>query len=211
MNGRAKWIPWSLAAALSVGLALFSYRYLAGVGPRGAEILGNLFARPWLYVHIAGAATALLVGALNFVPAIRRRAPAVHRWVGRVYMVSCLVGGPAGLVIAFGSFAGPIATVGFASLAVCWIITNVQGWRRAAAHRFTEHRAWMIRSFALTFAAVTLRVYLPLIPLFHASFVEGYRVISFLAWIPNLVVAELYIRGAFRTLALGPLKVPSPA
>ncbi len=185
---------WGLAACLCAGLALFSYRYLAGVGPLSPQILANLFAKPFLYVHIAGAATALLVGPLNLLPVVRRRAPAVHRWIGRTYMVGCLIGGAGGLVVAFGSFAGPIATVGFAGLAVGWLVTNVQGWRAARGRRFAEHRAWMIRSFALTFAAVTLRLYLPLIMVFHLSFVDGYRAISFLCWIPNLIAAELYLR-----------------
>ena len=99
--------------------------------------------------------------------------------------------------MAFGSTAGPIATGGFASLAVVWIITNVQGWRMARERRFEAHRAWMIRSFALTFAAVTLRLYLPFLPLAGIQFVDGYRAISYLCWIPNLLLAELYIRGAF--------------
>ena len=55
----------------------------------------------------------------------------------------------------------------------------------------------MIRSFALTFAAVTLRLYLPLIPLLGLSFIDGYRAVSFLCWIPNLIIAELYLRGVF--------------
>lgn len=187
---------WGVTALLCAGLALFSYRYLPAIGPRSPQILENLFARPWLDLHIAGAATALLVGPLNLLAPIRRRAPGVHRWIGRTYVIACVVGGAGGLVIAFGSFAGPIATAGFASLAICWLVTNVQGWRSARARRFADHRSWMIRSFALTFAAVTLRLYLPFIPLFHASFVEGYRVISFLAWVPNMIAAELYLRRA---------------
>jgi uncharacterized membrane protein len=197
---------WGVAAILCAGLALFSYRYLAAVGPRSPQILANLFAKPWLDVHIAGAATALLLGPLNLLAPIRRAAPAVHRWIGRTYVVGCLVGGAGGLVVAFGSFAGPVATAGFASLAVCWLATNIQGWRSARGRRFAEHRAWMIRSFALTFAAVTLRLYLPFIPLFHLSFVEGYRIISFLAWVPNLVVAELYLRRAAPSVRTAPLQ-----
>jgi uncharacterized membrane protein len=185
-----------LAGLLSAGVALFSYRYLARIGPMSPAILANLFARPWLDVHIAGAATALLIGPVQFLPWIRGRR-AVHRRLGRAYVVGCLVGGLGGLIVAFGSTAGPIATAGFGSLAVIWIIANVQGWRSARARRFDAHRAWMIRSFALTFAAVTLRLYLPLFPLLGLSFVDGYRAVSFLAWIPNLALAELYIRGAF--------------
>ena len=51
---------------------------------------------------------------------------------------------------------------------------------------------------AMTFAAVTLRLYLPMIPLSGLSFVEGYRAISWLCWLINLAVVELHLRGAFR-------------
>jgi uncharacterized membrane protein len=198
MSGRLNTGLWGLAALLSAGVALFSYRYLVGVGPLAPNVVANLFARPWLYAHIAGAATALLVAPLQLAPPIRARWPAVHRTLGRIYVVGCLIGGSAGLIVAFGSTAGPVATAGFGSLAVIWIVTNVQGWRAARARRFADHRQWMIRSFALTFAAVTLRLYLPLPPLLGISFVDGYRAISFLCWISNLALAELYLRGAFR-------------
>jgi uncharacterized membrane protein len=197
MMTRVRWSLWGLAGLLSAGIALFSYRYLPGIGPMSPGVLANLFARPWLDIHIAGAATALLIGPIQFLPWIRKRRVA-HRRLGRVYVVGCLIGGVGGLIVAFGSTAGPIATAGFGSLAVIWIIANVQGWRSARARRFDTHRAWMIRSFALTFAAVTLRLYLPLFPLLGVSFLDGYRAVSFLAWIPNLALAELYIRGAFR-------------
>ncbi|MDQ2861171.1 MAG: DUF2306 domain-containing protein, partial [Pseudomonadota bacterium] len=97
------------------------------------------------------------------------------------------------LVMAFGS----TATAGFGGLAAIWIVANVQGWRMAAERRFGAHRAWMIRSFAMTFAAVTLRLYLPLFPFLGVSFLDGYRAVSFLSWVPNLILAELYLRGAF--------------
>jgi uncharacterized membrane protein len=188
------WSLWGLAALLSAGVAIYSYRYLPRVGMLATPILANAFHRPWLDIHVAGAATALLIGPLQFLPRLRARRRAVHRWLGRTYVTACLIGGVGGLVMAFGSTAGPIATGGFGSLAVIWIIANVQGWRMALLRRFTDHRAWMIRSFALTFAAVNLRLYLPLIPLTGLSFVDGYRAISYLCWIPNLLVAEVYIR-----------------
>ena len=79
-------------------------------------------------------------------------------------------------------------------LAILWLFTTLMGLRLAMARRFDAHRAWMIRSWALTFAAVTLRLYLPMIPLFDVAFLDGYRAISFLCWIPNLIAAELYLR-----------------
>jgi uncharacterized membrane protein len=189
------WSLWTLYALLSAAVAIFSYRYLPRVGLLAPEILANLFARPWLNVHVAGAATALLVGPIQFLPWVRRRFPALHRTLGRIYVIGCLVGGVGGLVMAFGTLAGPIATVGFAGLAVCWIIANVQGWRLAMARRFEEHRAWMLRSFAMTFAAVTLRLYIVALPMLGMSYIDAYRTASFLAWIPNLILVELYLRG----------------
>jgi len=185
---------WGLTAFLSVGVALFSYRYL---GPpnvtQAPQILANLFARPWLMVHAGGAATALLIGGFQFLPALRRRRQ-VHRWMGRVYATACIVGGAAGLPLSLGTTAGPVAAWGFGLLAVLWLYTTSQGWLTARARRFDEHRAWMIRSFSLTFAAVTLRLYLPLADVAGLSFETAYPAIAWLAWVPNLALAELYLR-----------------
>ena len=205
MSGRLNKTLWTLMAVLSIGVAVFSYRYLPRIGPMAPPILQNLFARPWLDVHVVGAATALLIGPFQFLPGLRARHRWLHRWTGRTYVVACLVGGVGGLVMAAGSTAGPIATAGFGGLGVMWIIANIQGWRLAMARRFDAHRSWMIRSFALTLAAVTLRLYLPVIPLTDLPFVDGYRAVSFLCWVPNLMIAEIYIRAtAMRRTAAQP-------
>jgi hypothetical protein len=52
----------------------------------------------------------------------------------------------------------------------------------------------MIRSFALTAAAITLRMYLPLIFVFHWNFSVAYPAIAWLCWIPNALAAEVYLR-----------------
>ena len=196
-TGRSARALWGLGAVLSVGVALFSYRYLPQYGAQAPAILGNALSRPWLYLHVAGAATALLIAPIQLLPGLRRQGRPWHRWLGRTYVVACLLGGVGGLVSAFGSTAGPVATAGFASLAVCWIVANIMGWRRATQRRFAEHRRWMIYSFAMTFAAVTLRLGLPIAPILHHPFVEGYRVMAWASWLLNLAVAELYLRGAF--------------
>ena len=59
--------------------------------------------------------------------------------------------------------------------------------------RFDDHRRWMIRSWALTLAAVTLRLYLPAVMILDWPFLPWYRAIAFLAWVPNLAIAELYL------------------
>lgn len=204
MTGKLSTALWAMAAVLSVGVALVSYRYLAPQPPGGADnVLANLFARPWLAVHAGGAATALLVGGFQLLPALRRRR-ALHRWLGRVYAVGCIVGGLSGLRLAFGTSAGAFAGLGFGLLAVLWLYATGQAWRLARARRFDEHREWMIRSFAMTFAAMTLRLYLPVAPILGYDFMDGYRLTAWISWIPNLMVAELYLRRGRRRLALAP-------
>jgi hypothetical protein len=199
----ARCLAWSVCVLLCAFVALVSYRYLFSVAEAPPVIANNAFKNPWLVVHVAGAATALLIGPLQFSSRLRSRFRKFHRWLGRTYVVSCLVGGAAGFVLALGASTGPISKTGFASLAVAWIVTTTLAWRRAMQLRFVQHRAWMIRSFALTFAAVTLRLYLPLAALLSINFVYAYRAISFLAWLPNLLVVEIYLRSRKASLVSG--------
>ncbi|MGH6985350.1 MAG: DUF2306 domain-containing protein [Caulobacteraceae bacterium] len=193
---------WELVAVSSVGGALFSYRYLAPHPPLvGHDIAANLFKRPWLAIHASLAVTALLVGPFQFVSRLRARSPRTHRILGRVYVGSCLGAAPAALVLAAGTDAGPIAQAAFSTLAVIWFVFTLKAVRLAMAGRIAEHRRWMVRSFALTFAAVTLRLLLPFPPLLlHASFLDGYRAISWISWTSNLLIAEVWLN---RTSLLG--------
>lgn len=195
---RTSKVFWALGALLCAGVGLYSYRYFGNVSATAPNILGNVLAKPWLWLHIAGAATALLVSPIQLPPVIRKRFPVAHRIIGRVYVIGCLSGGAGGFVAAFGSTAGPVATIGFALLAMTWIYVNIQGWRAAIQRRFTDHRRWMLRSFSLTFAAVTLRLYLPLGIVAGLPFLDVYRATAWISWIPNLILMELYLRGAFR-------------
>lgn len=187
-------IAWTLLALLSLGVAAYSARYLLHPPQSPAQALGNPRGVPWLYIHVAGSVVALVLGSLQFLPVLRKGANPSHRWIGRVYVSGCLIGGAAALVLAPGSYAGPIASAGFASLGILWIAATLLGWRAVVQGRHADHRRWMIRSWALTLAAVTLRLYLPMVMILDLPFLPWYRAISFLAWVPNLVAAELWLR-----------------
>jgi len=187
-------IGWGILLLLCLGVVAYSARYLLHPPRTPAEALGNPLGVPWLWIHVAGSVVALALGPFQFLPALRRSGVKPHRWIGRTYVLGCLVGGGAGLILAAGSSAGPIATAGFGGLALIWIATNLLGWRAAVHGRFDVHRRWMIRSWALTLAAVTLRIYLPLVMIFGLPFLPAYQAISFLAWVPNLLLAELWLR-----------------
>ena len=186
-------LVWSAGALASLGVALYAYHYLlpAAVAPPG--IAENPFVWPWLAIHAGVGGTALALAPLQLLPRLRARRPRLHRWIGRTYVTAAFVGGVAGLILAVGSTAGPVASWGFGLLALAWMATTAQAWRLALARRFDAHRRWMLRSFALIFAAVTLRIYLPLSLIAGLDPLQSYRAIAWLCWVPNLVAVETYL------------------
>lgn len=188
-------------ALLGACVALFSYRYVATLGPVPANVLANQFFDHWIVVHAGAASTALLTGAAQFSATIRQRRPGLHRACGWLYVLGCIVGGVSGVVLSAGVSTGVVAAAGFGVLGTSWVIATVQGLLRARARNVVQHRVWMMRSYALTFAAVTLRVYVPVSQLIGVDFMTAYPCIAWLAWIPNLLVAEVCLRRRSRPLA----------
>jgi uncharacterized membrane protein len=183
-------------ALLGVCVGLVSCRYIANVGPVPANVLANRFFDGWIGVHAAAASTALILGVMQLSGFVRRRWPQLHRVSGRLYVAGCVAGGASALVLSAGVSTGPVAAAGFGALGVLWLYATMQGLRTARAREFSRHRAWIIRSYALTFAAVTLRLYLPISQLIGIDFALAYRCIAWLSWLPNMVVAEVCIRKA---------------
>jgi hypothetical protein len=185
---------WLLITLLSVGVGGYAL-YLTATGFEHLGLTNPMFD-PWgLRTHIAASGFAMILGAFQFSKTLRRKAPTVHRWMGYGYVTACTVGGLAGGTIAMSSTAGPVAGWGFLLLAIFWVPFTLLALAAAMRKDFVSHERWMIRSFALTFGAVTLRIYLPIaIIMNHGEFpLDAYRAIAWLAWVPNLIVAELFI------------------
>lgn len=186
---------FGLMALMALGVALVSARYLLPEVPFPAPPM-VVQMENWplaVLAHAGGGVIALALGSFQLVT---RRGPrrVWHRWAGRTYVLACVVSAVSGFWLALHASAGPVATAGFGLLAIVWLGSTVMGWRKAVTGEFARHRRWMIRSLSLTFAAVTLRILLPLIPLTGLEFVEGYRAIAFLCWVPNLLFAEAWLR-----------------
>jgi uncharacterized membrane protein len=147
--------------------------------------------RALITTHAAAAALALLLGPFQFLDRLRAARPRLHRTLGYLYLVlGVTVGGLSGLLLARHSFGGLVSHLGFGLLAVLWLFTGAMAVIAAKSRRFADHRTWMIRNFALTFAAVTLRLYLPLGFLSGLRFEDFYPALAWLCWVPNLVIAE---------------------
>ncbi len=202
-----QWLPtvgWGTMALLSLAIAGISARYLTPHPPDVAEMLRARVAAhdPWIYLHIGGGVISLAVGSFQFSRLLRVRYVSLHRWLGRIYLGAVGIGGIAAFRMALESFGGLSTHFGFGILAVLWLVTTGMAYRRILQRRVQSHREWMIRSFALTFAAVMLRIWIPLSALAHLDFLQAYQTISWLCWVPNILVAEILVsRSRLRAIA----------
>lgn len=185
-----------LMAGLSVIVALVTFRFLA-LGPELAfpVLQANVNADLAVFMtHVIAAPIALAIAVLQFLPRLRARRPGLHRWTGRVYATAILFGGVSGLLLAYTALDRPVAAAGFALLAVMWLGITARAVWLARAGQIAAHRRWMIRSFALTFAAVTLRLQLPVLFGLGMEYPEASNIIAWSCWVPNLLVAEWLVR-----------------
>lgn len=198
---RRSW--WTTVVVLSSGVAAYAAAVLLlpDFGPRFVTELRARIALP-LSMHLAGGSLTLATGAWQLNTQLRSRHPALHRWIGRLYVVAVLVGGLGAAVLAPHSQAGMVAHWGFGLLAVAWLGTTIVAYRAIRRRDAAAHRRWMLRSFALTFAAVTLRIYLPLSQALGLSFGTSYQVISWLCWVPNLLLVERFVVANVRAVPI---------
>ncbi len=186
---------WRLVAALSLLVGAYSLRYALPHVPLATTNVNFLVHHRALVVHAVSASFALLLGPWQLLDGLRRRYPRLHRVMGRAYAAFVLVAGLAALWMAPTASAGWVSSAGFGALAVGWLVTTSLGVVHILRRDVAAHRRWMLRSFALTTAAITLRLYLPLVLLFHWRFGVVYPVISWICWVPNFVAVEIWLRG----------------
>jgi hypothetical protein len=109
-----------------------------------------------------------------------------------------------GFIMAWLAYGGIVSSLGFATLAVLWLSTGAMALARVRSGDIQAHRDWMVRNYALTLAAVTLRIWLPLLSMaIGIEFTNAYRTVAWLCWIPNLILAERIIRTTNNDLARG--------
>ena len=148
------------------------------------------------FVHVYASMWELFAGFTQFSKKILKRNPSLHRTLGYIYVANVLlITGPAGLIMGFYANGGTFSRIAFVLLALLWILFTAIALIKAKQKDFKAHRNYMIRSYALTLSAITLRAWkygitntMTLPPM------DVYRVVAWAGWVGNLVVAEYLIR-----------------
>lgn len=200
-------------AFLAIGVGLYPILYLVADMSNGllaskGDLIHDSVWNTAFYSHIAFGALALLSGWSQFFKGLRTKYLNLHRNLGKVYCGAVLVSGITGLYVAFYALGGPIAKWGFIGMDIAWLSTMFIAYKAIRRKEITMHQNWMIRSYAVCFAAVTLRLWLPIFAgLTEMTFVESYRIIAWISWVPNLIVAEIIIYQQHKKQIRGIFKV----
>lgn len=159
------------------------------------RVIENSTWKLCFYVHVFTSCFLLLAGFTQFSDRILKQRKKLHKYMGRAYVIILLfLSGPAGFVMALYANGGPSSQTGFILLSVLWLVFTGLAWYYAVKRDFVRHRAYMIRSFALTVSALTLRLWkLGIVLAFHPGPMDAYRIVAWLGWVPNLLLAEWII------------------
>lgn len=151
--------------------------------------------RTAFFVHVYASLWVLLAGFTQFSEQIRSYYPRLHRIFGYIYVADVLLlTGPAGLLMGVYANGGIYSKISFVLLAIGWIAFTAIAFNKARNGDFVSHRNFMIRSYALTLSAITLRAWKWAITnSYEFPPMDVYRAVAWLGWVPNLLIAEFLI------------------
>jgi len=212
-----RWAGIILVATVWVSAGLFGLYILAfyaaalyqGNMEQWNQILPRLYERNTtaatvgIGLHFATGGIILVLGSIQLIESVRVKYPAIHRWIGRLYVVSCFLAAIGGLtfIIIKGTIGGTMMNIGFGLYGILMLIAAVETFRHARARRLETHRAWALRLYALAIGSWLYRMdygfWLLLSDgLGHNNTFSGPfdSVMAFFFYLPNLLVAEIFIR-----------------
>lgn len=147
---------------------------------------------PAFYSHIFGSSLILLIGFFQFIKRWHRHKK-LHRNLGKIYILGILLfAAPGAYVMSFFIGRGTGVFLSFITQNTLWIVFTLMAWQYARKGEINNHVMMMRRSYALAFAAVTLRFYIWLLSVLGngVAFENNYLIIAFLSWVPNLLLVE---------------------
>lgn len=186
---------------------------------RPMPTVSDWIANVGIGLHFLMGAVLVLAWPILLSARIRTRHRAVHRWTGRIYVTAGFLAGAGGMsfILTHGTDSRA-AGIAFGVWGAVMMLCAVMAYLNARAKRFDRHRAWAIRLFATVLGSwlfdVEIRAWKDLAGGIgmNADGVSGPFDLAmlYLFFVPNLLVAEFFIRNMHRRLAqLGRLKWPA--
>ncbi|WP_298894947.1 DUF2306 domain-containing protein [uncultured Psychroserpens sp.] len=195
-----KRIGFTIFAIMCISIGLYPLVYFLMertfglLGSKSDVVLSDVFWNIGFYTHILLGGLALLIGWMQFSKKLRAKNLKLHRAIGKVYTISVLFSGLASLYIAYFATGGIVPMLGFMGLGLVWLYSTTLGYMAIKKGQVNKHQKFMIYSYAACFAAVTLRIWLPLLTMAFQEFLIAYKIVAWLCWVPNIIVAYFVVK-----------------
>ena len=195
-----KKISWALFALFAMLIGTMPFITLAMGLKFGIEdtkdiaLYANLFWKNSFYAHVIIGGLPLLLGWTQFIPNLRAKYPKVHRFIGKIYVVTFMITAISGFFISFYATGGLIPALGFGSVALIAFFTTLKAYLDIRKGDVVSHKKMMMYSYACCFAAVTFRLWQTLLFLVLNDFEIIYPIAAWMGWAPNLLVTYWIIQ-----------------
>jgi hypothetical protein len=152
--------------------------------------------RSWLLLHIVPGIVALLSGPVQLWLGLTDRNVRAHRRLGLVYIGSVATSSVAGYYLAFNTTFGWVFGAGLAGLATAWMVTTGLAVAAIQRHLYEQHKEWMIRSYVVTTAFVTFRLFFEILRWFEIGTIgERLTAMAWICWAVPLLITEAILQG----------------
>jgi uncharacterized membrane protein len=192
---------WPSAVLLSTAMlialafvAFFALRYFLAINE---EVFRFYWPRRgWLLLHVGGGVIALLTGPGQLWLGLNRKRLALHRTLGTIYMVAVAVSSVAAFYLAAHTDLGWVFGAGLTGLAIAWLVTTGLAFAAVRRGLIHQHQEWMIRSYVVTFAFVSFRIFAGTLQAAQVGTLqEQLAAASWFCWAVPLLITEAVLQG----------------
>lgn len=190
------WLPVSFFSLLLIynTIPYFSFSKEFSFIEERSFLFKSSFYNTCFYIHIFAGMFCIGTALVQFSRVILKKAKAIHRWSGRVYVfVVLFLGAPTGLYMSFFAKGSFWERALFIFMAVFWFFTTLKGLQMILKKNVLAHKVWMIRSYAMAMTAVTFRVYHLIFYVMDWDHLKSYEISLWISVIGNMLVAEWVI------------------
>jgi hypothetical protein len=197
MKKYIKKILWVIVVLLAIVVGLLPLIYIKPdinsgfLELKDRALLHSIAWKIGFNAHIISGGIAILIGWIQFNKRLLSKRISWHRTIGKVYVVAALICALSGIYVGYHANGGAIAAAGFITVAIIYFYTTLKGYLYIRKKQVVQHRTMMMLSYSACLAAVTLRLYVPLLTIYLDDYMHAYRIAAWLSWLPNLLVAKM--------------------
>ena len=149
------------------------------------------------FLHVYSSILVIIAGITQFSKTLRRQFSYIHKLSGKIYVLLILVlASPSGFIMALHSNGNNSTHISFCILSILWFFFTLKAYLSIKKGNYQQHKNFMIRSYALTLSAISLRLFKYwIVTIFELPPMDTYNIVAILGWTVNLAIAEIIIIG----------------